>query len=286
MYHRTLRLLTALAVDGSRDLFGYHGQAELYRAFRPTYPSNVIQDILLACPKANRNSYLDVACGSGQLTEQVAPHFQKSVGVDRSLEQLGQAKRASLVEYRAGSAFALPVPPGSVDLITVAQGLHWLRPYDRFFDEVDRVLRPGGAFCAVAYSIPHVWSSPAAAQAFHRFYVELLGADRAPGEPGCWWDTNRKTVDGQYQDIPFPRSVCRTSRPQHVRLLVSHFINYLKSLSAYQTLIASGHSPDPLVSLEADLLRICGTSLDIEIPFFSVVFHKPPNVSGGRHHEM
>ena len=49
-----------------------------------------------------------------------------------------------------GDARKLPVADQSVELITVACAAHWFDPLDQFYDEVKRVLLPGGClamFC-------------------------------------------------------------------------------------------------------------------------------------------
>ena len=41
----------------------------------------------------------------------------------------------------------------TVDLVTVAQALHWY-DMDRFNKEVKRVLKPGGVLAAYGYAVP------------------------------------------------------------------------------------------------------------------------------------
>ena len=54
------------AFDGSKDHFGYEGQANLYAIYRPSYTSAVI-DALIGKTKV-KTFAVDVACGPGQLT--------------------------------------------------------------------------------------------------------------------------------------------------------------------------------------------------------------------------
>ena len=266
----------ATAVDGRMDLFGHDGQAKMYRDFRPTYPARLVESIVSSIPAESRGLYVDVACGSGQLTEAVAPAFKASKGIDRSFEQLSHARINTGVnlEYVAGSALELPLDSGSVDLMTVAQGLHWLLPYDAFFKEVNRVLKPGGVFCAAVYAFPQLVHEGANAHV-QRFYKETLGSTLSPGQPGCWWDTNRPTIDCYYADIPFPYETKLTHFPERIRMSVSHYFNYLRTLSAYRTLLRSG-LPDPLVAVEAAVREsVHNEEIEVLIPFFTVSFAKP-----------
>ena len=262
----------ATTLDGKIDLFGHDGQAKMYREFRPVYPESLINFIVSLVPK--RVLYVDVACGSGQLTKLIAPYFQETLGIDQSLEQLSQTgETLSGVCFTAGSAFDLQVGNSSVDLITVAQALHWLLPYDRFFSEVMRVLKPGGVFVTVAYAFPRLLDSAARAEV-EGFYFGVLGADKSPGEAGCWWETDRPTIDGFYSEISFPRPPTTYRFIETVSMTLEHYMNYLRTLSAYRTLLRSGALKDPLPELEKKLRSFFGSErvIQVEIPFFAVMF--------------
>ncbi len=265
---------TAMTVEGKLDLFGQGDQAKMYQEFRPVYTDAVVAEVMSRVPESRRHLYVDIACGSGQLTHQVAPFFKKAIGIDPSFEQLKNVPTSpdSHVDYRPGSVFALPLEDDSVDLITVAQGLHWLLPYDKAFAEIMRVLKPGGVFVAVGYGFPQIVSPGSAMRFANKLYVDILGGKKSPGEPGCWWETNRPTIDCHYSDIafPFPESVVRKVIPVKVTLSVSHYCNYLRTLSAYRTLVRSGTN-DPMPDIESEINREShkGT-IDLQIPFFTV----------------
>lgn len=276
--------MVATTSDGKIDLFGHEGQAKLYREFRPEYPEKLVSDILSLVDVSQRGMYVDVACGSGQLTKLMSPSFVDSLGVDQSLEQLGQISEGDgRFRYVSGSAFDLPVNRDSVDLVTVAQALHWLLPYDIFFAEVLRVLKPGGVFVAVAYAFPKLKNAEAQ-MAVESFYFDLLGGGKSPGSTGCWWETNRPTIDGFYADVPFPIDAELRRLDQTVSITLEHYMNYLRTLSAYRTLLRSGES-DPLPEIEDKIARAFVTNdvgkvipselmIEVEIPFFIRWFRK------------
>ncbi|TEB18264.1 hypothetical protein C9890_0425 [Perkinsus sp. BL_2016] len=266
-------------VDGRADLFGHVGQAAMYREFRPQYSKQMIETVVSRLPHSDRGLYIDIACGPGTLTELVAPYFSKTLGIDQSFEQL---KCAAIVdgcdmEYVPGSAFAIPVESGKVDFLTVAQGLHWLLPYEDFFSEVLRVLKPGGLFTAFAYAFPRL-VNPEAQKAIEGFYFGVLGSHLSPGQPGCRWETNRPTIDCFYADIPFPKEVITTKYPERKWVTVQHYMNYLKTLSAYRSLLRrSEGKDDPIPKLQSDImealsLEATDSLIEIEIPFFTVSF--------------
>lgn len=104
-------------------------QSSAYAAFRPRYPPQLYQAILrwagLEDPQ-QRGLAVDLGCGSGQATADLAALFGRVVGIDASAEQLAHAdRRRANVEYRCGPVEATGLPPQSVDLVTAATSLHW-----------------------------------------------------------------------------------------------------------------------------------------------------------------
>jgi len=125
-----------------------------YSSVRPTYNAEwieIIQSFLQ--DGANSPSFdlaVDVACGTGQATRALAPLFGKTIGADISTTQLEEARASSPgnIQYIASSAEEIEkfVSPHSVDLITVAQALHWFE-VDVFLPEIIPLLKkPNGAF--------------------------------------------------------------------------------------------------------------------------------------------
>jgi len=267
-------------VHGNIDLFGHEGQAEMYREFRPQYTNEIVDDVISAVPPEKRGICVDIACGSGQLTKLLAPYFTRTVGVDQSFAQLGATCTSEeRIEWKAGSAFSVPIEASSVDLVTVAQALHWLIPYDSFFQEVHRILKPGGHFCAVAYGLPQITGNTVANNIILELYNDILGARIIPGEPGTWWETNRMSLDGHYADVPFPHPSETHRFPRCVSLSLANYINYLKTWSAYRTMLRSGE-PDPIPLIREKLIHAFGAeseddTIEISIPFFTVHFSKP-----------
>jgi len=265
----------ASTVHGKIDLFGHEGQAKMYHDFRPRYTKAVVDSVLHRISASNRDAYLDIACGSGQLTELISPFFKQSTGIDQSFAQLSEVPSKDNISYIPGSAFELPMESRSMDLVTVAQALHWLVPYSDFFKEVLRVLKPGGSFVTVAYAFPQL-CNPVGNEIIKKFYFDILGAHMKPGDEGCWWETNRPTIDGFYQDIEFPAPPTLTKLNHTESMSIAHYMNYLRTLSAYRTYIRSGN-PDPLPTINSDLMDAIGAAsendmIDVDIPFFTVSF--------------
>jgi len=100
----------------------------------------------------------DLGCGTGQLSETLAPHVHRVVAVDASTEML-TAARARLAEFpnvdvRQGELEALPLQTGELDAALLSLVLHYSPDPARALAEVARVLRPGGR-ALVVDMLPH-----------------------------------------------------------------------------------------------------------------------------------
>jgi demethylmenaquinone methyltransferase/2-methoxy-6-polyprenyl-1,4-benzoquinol methylase len=109
---------------------------------------------------------VDVACGTGALTRDLARHQPRArvLGADFSWEMVrrgpeldaagGSAARTG--GYVAADAMRLPFADASVDVVTIAFGLRNLPDPDGGLRELRRVLRPGGRLVVCEFSRPVV----------------------------------------------------------------------------------------------------------------------------------
>jgi ubiquinone/menaquinone biosynthesis C-methylase UbiE len=100
----------------------------------------------------------DLGCGTGQVSELVAPHVAKVVAVDGSTDMV-QAARKRLkglhqVEVRRGDMEALPIDDGTLDVAVVALVLHHVPEPARALAEMHRALKCGGRVLIVDM-LPH-----------------------------------------------------------------------------------------------------------------------------------
>ncbi|HET6953478.1 MAG TPA: class I SAM-dependent methyltransferase [Acidimicrobiales bacterium] len=123
---------------------GFDHNATAYEAARPSYPAEAVAHIVGHGRIAPGTRVLDLAAGTGKLTRLLVPTGADVVAVE---PVAGMRDRLAAllpgVEVLDGTAEALPLAPGSVDAVTVAQAFHW---FDApvALGEVHRVLRPGG----------------------------------------------------------------------------------------------------------------------------------------------
>ena len=95
---------------------------------------------------------LDLASGTGDLCIDLARGGHRPVSIDLSLGML-QADRSGAPRVQA-DILRLPVPDGSVDGVTCGFALRNLVDLAAFFDELGRVVRPGGRIALLDVGIP------------------------------------------------------------------------------------------------------------------------------------
>jgi SAM-dependent methyltransferase len=165
--------------------------AEAYAAARPTYPPALFEYLARVAPA--RGHAWDCAAGNGQATLGVAAHFARVTATDASAAQIAQAPRCAGITWRVGLAHESGLADASVDLITVAQALHWI-DLPRFYDEVRRVLVPGGLLAVWCYGIQRV-EDEAIDRRLQEFYGSVVGP---------YWAPERTLVETGYRSVPFP----------------------------------------------------------------------------------
>jgi trans-aconitate methyltransferase len=89
---------------------------------------------------------LDLGCGDGALTVQIAASGASVVGIDASPEMIAAA-RARGLDARVVDARALPFAR-EFDAVFSNAALHWIPQADDVLEGVARALRPGGRFVA------------------------------------------------------------------------------------------------------------------------------------------
>ena len=100
----------------------------------------------------------DLGCGTGQITEALAPCVKRVVAVDESGAMLSAARRrfarSEHVEVRAGSLESLPLERNELDVAVMCLVLHFVLDPARAFAEARRVLKPRGRLLIVDFT-PH-----------------------------------------------------------------------------------------------------------------------------------
>lgn len=165
--------------DRARIGRGFHRQAGEYdrhAVVQKRVVANLARLVQSHCDAAP-GSALDIGCGTGAMLSALHGLYPQArlCGLDlafnmtlRSAQRLGPA--AMLVN---GDAECLPFCSSSFDLVVSASTLQWVQRLDNCFRESQRVLTPGGLFCAAFFGGKTLWELQesyrgALADRFHR----------------------------------------------------------------------------------------------------------------------
>ena len=217
--------------------------ASEYAAYRPSYPPALF-DWLADVSPATGVAW-DCGAGSGQAARDLARRFGCVVATDASRAQLGAGIGARGVAAWAATAERSGIRTARVDLIAVAQALHWF-DLAAFYPEARRVLRPAGVLAAWTYADPRLDGAPG--PVLEGFADEMR----------LWWPPQRVLVDSGYRTIPFPFE--ELPAPAFVMTAewpLEAVIGYLGTWSAVGAYRAR-HGLDPLPSLRAALTAAWG----------------------------
>jgi SAM-dependent methyltransferase len=128
---------------------GFQSAADAYVRGRPSYPPEAIEWLAEWCALGAGATVLDVAAGTGKLTEALLGRGAGVLAVE-PVAAMREALTAALPEVAVfdGTAEALPVDDAGVDTITVGQAYHWFAG-EPALTEFARVLRPDGRLALV-----------------------------------------------------------------------------------------------------------------------------------------
>ncbi len=222
----------------------FSGHAADYARYRPDYPAELFEFLAGLAPERRRA--WDCATGSGQAALGLAGHFDAVVATDASVRQIRQAARRSGVHYAVAAAEESPLENASVGLVTVAQALHWF-DRARFWEEVRRVLVPGGAIAVWAYHGFHV--TPEVEAVIHRYYKDVVGP---------YWPLGRGIVEQGYQalELPFAEETPPTFVLEKLWDLAA-LTGYLRTWSATQR-YREAKGSDPMLLVREEMARAWG----------------------------
>ena len=101
-------------------------------------------------PKDPPGCIVDIGCGTGRLLRATSAHWPQAqlFGVDPAEKMVSEAHRLNPnVNFKIASAESLPFPDQTADIILSSLSFHhWVDP-QKGFQEIARVLCPGGWFC-------------------------------------------------------------------------------------------------------------------------------------------
>ncbi|MCJ7557606.1 MAG: methyltransferase domain-containing protein [Gammaproteobacteria bacterium] len=223
-------------MSGFSDHFS--GVARDYQSFRPHYSPELFQ--LLAELAPTRERAWDCGAGSGQAARGLLDYFDQVIASDASYKQIRSCRNSGL-DCLCCLAEAVPLADHCVDLVTVAQALHWFK-LDRFYPEVRRILKPGGVIAAWTYQLLSI--SPEMDPLLRRLHSQTLGTD---------WPPERAMVEQGYANLDFPFTELSLAAPTmwanwDLRTVMGYLSTW-SAVSRYRARVGQ----DPLPALERAL---------------------------------
>ncbi|KAI0157983.1 S-adenosyl-L-methionine-dependent methyltransferase [Hypoxylon sp. FL1284] len=187
-------------------------QGNNYAAWRPGYSPELFKIIVEhhTSTGGKLDTVVDVGCGTGQATRDLAPYFTDAIGLDPSAGMISAARAsaqsaASPIRFEVSAAEALgtdlspPIADCSVDLLTAATAAHWF-DMAGFWASAARVVKPGGTVAlwarnAMAVNPHETPNGPAIKAMFDDIFEKELWPHNKPGSV---------ITRDLYVDLPLP----------------------------------------------------------------------------------
>jgi ubiquinone/menaquinone biosynthesis C-methylase UbiE len=183
-------------------------ESKQYAQVRMAYHPSVYETAIAhhTATGGHLDSLLDVGCGPGLATRDLAAHFKHVTGIDAGESMIEVARSMNIqtsssepVRFELTTAEEMAgIPDASIDLITAANAAHWF-DMPAFWARAAQVLKPSGSVAMWSSGEPaaHPDTPNAAAinEAFKRYQKDYLEPYFEPG--------NRLTRDG-YRSLPMP----------------------------------------------------------------------------------
>lgn len=237
----------------------FSSASDRYRTFRPQYPAELFSYLADISPATNHA--WDCGCGNGQASVVLANHFAQVTATDASAAQIAEAMPASNVNYCVAPAESISAADESLDLITVAQAIHWF-DHGKFFAEVERSLKPGGVLAAWGYQL--LYSNTALDAVIEHFHSDVVGA---------YWPKGRELLDNGYTKIPF--CFPRETTPEffmRIEWQFEHLLGYLNTWSAVKA-YEQAKGSNPVENCRDVLLSAWGDAQQSKAIFWPLILY-------------
>jgi SAM-dependent methyltransferase len=207
----------------------YLGTAGHYARGRPPYSRALAATLAAEAGLDGSGRLLDVGCGPGVLTVELAGLFEAAIGLDPDAEMLAEgARRAGAAGARGVRwvrAVAEDIPAlglGPLRMATFGQSFHWV-DRERVAEALYDLLEPGGTLALVVHRhqdrpvpegpgpplIPH--------EAIHALIIRYLGTRRRAGRGFAERCPDRYEESLARTRFGWPRTVYASGRPDIVQ---------------------------------------------------------------------
>jgi SAM-dependent methyltransferase len=174
--------------DGLAPQDSFEAVADLYARVRPGYPAALFDDLATVASLGPTSAVLEVGCGAGQATGDLAARAGRLVALDpgEKLVEAARRRAPAKAEFVVARFEDYAPPPGAFDLVASAQAWHWVDPA-LAFQKAAAALGEGGwlaIFGHVPSPPPEPFATPFRA-AFERHAPGAWGSR----PPQAWYRT-------------------------------------------------------------------------------------------------
>ncbi|MGA9745702.1 MAG: class I SAM-dependent methyltransferase [Nitrososphaeraceae archaeon] len=199
-----------------------------------------------------KNLAWDCATGNGQAAIGLSKYFKNVIASDASKNQIQHGFQRKNINYKIFPAENANLDNDSVDLVTVAQALHWF-DFEKFYINVKRVGKKDGIIAVWSYDMHKI--NPQIDNISSQLNVdgEILGN---------YWAKETKYVKEKYKTIPFPFK--EISVPAFKTTLYWNLLqlwNYMQTWSSVKKYY-SENKQDPLDLVKSELKNLWGDELN------------------------
>ncbi len=213
-----------------------------YAKHRPHYPVALYSYLSGLTPC--HDLAWDCGTGNGQAALGLSGFYNKVIATDPSMQQIQNAILKENIDYRVEKAEHTSLPSNSVDLITIANALHWF-DFDSFYEEVHRVSKQNAIIAAWCYGLPQI--EPEVDHLLKHFHDVILND---------YWLYENRLVEKEYNTIPFPFQ--QIESPEFIltkELTAAELIEFINTWSAVQR-FQQTNGTNPTNELSDHLLSI------------------------------
>lgn len=257
---RSVPLKTAMSEPFSEKNFN----SNAYSDHRPSY-GKALFDHLLQYHQGDLKTAIDLGCGTGQITSELAKSVDRVIGFDTSSTMLAKASKADNIMYQVGEAENLPtIEDNSIDLVTVGQAAHWFN-HPAWFREMHRILRSSGTLSFWSYNEAVFTDSPEATAISSRY------SHASDGLGPCWPQPGRSILENAMDGVDPPDSLftniqrhytmqrgSSTPSPVSKRVKLATIDAYFRTSSAYHIWQGKNKSPDVIDQMMGEIMEVTG----------------------------
>jgi ubiquinone/menaquinone biosynthesis C-methylase UbiE len=172
----------------------FSGTAWYYSRYRPGYPDELFRLLVEKYALDGFSRVLDLGCGTGQITVQIAKHVSEVIAVDPNEEMLNEAKKQfaaqSIKNVRCilGESGNLPQMAdeiGKINLTFIARAFHWMDG-EQTLKDLYRITQPGGGVSVIDDSRPSDNQKLPWKKVIDQKVKHWLGEERKAGTEGTF----------------------------------------------------------------------------------------------------